>query len=290
MMVREELARLFRPDDVAPPRPSARARLWKWACVAAASLAAVALFVAMESSFWRSVLIALFLACPAVVVWGALKGVNPLPVPLGPVPVTRGVTLNWLAPWYDSFTGLMGFGRRFRNRVFALAEPRPGEHVLDVGCGTGWFTRRAAAAVRPTGVACGIDPAPDMIRIAMQTEAPHDARFELGVVEDLPYGDARFDLVVASMVIHHLPPDLKRHGLREIMRVLKPGGRVLLVEPRRPDNVLVRALLWPFGLHGNLGDHLKGRTVELLVAAGFVDVTMRGKHGPCVGFWTAHKS
>lgn len=289
MMVREELAKLFRPDDVAP-RLSSRARFWKWTCASAALLAAAAIFLTVEASFWRSLLLAFFLACPLIVLWGALKGVRPLPVPLGPVPATRGMTLNWMAPWYDwMWASLFGFGRRFRNRVFELAAPKPGEHALDVGCGTGWFTRRAAAAVGPTGIACGIDPAPDMIRIAMQTETPHGARFELGVLEDLPYGDGRFDLVVSSMVIHHLPPDLKRRGLREIVRVLKPGGRVLLAEPCRPQSALWRAVLWPFGLHPNLADHLAGRTGEMLAAAGFIDTATQGRCGPWIEFWTARK-
>jgi SAM-dependent methyltransferase len=271
-------------------RHSRRAAFWKWTCVAAAILLAFVILMTLEPSFLRSVLMAFLLACPAIAIWGAFRSMRPLPVPLGPAPATLGLTLNWMAPWYDLWAGLIGFGRRFRNRVFSLAAPHQGEHVLDVGCGTGWFTRRAAAAVGPSGIACGIDPAPDMIRIAMQTGAPHGARFELGVIEDLPYDDARFDLVVASMVIHHLPPDLKEIGLREILRVLKPGGRVLLAEPRRSGNIALRIALWPFGLHGNLRDHLRGRMADLLRDAGFVDVTERGQCGPFVGFWTARKS
>lgn len=266
-----------------------RAGLWKWTCIAAALILALVLLTTTEESLWRSFLVALLLACPAIAIWGAFTGVRPLPVPLGPSPSTRGVTLNWMAPWYDSWSGLLGFGWRFRNRVFALAAPQPGEHVLDAGCGTGWFARRAATVVGRAGIACGIDPAPDMIRIAQQTDAPHGARFELGVIEDLPYADARFDLVVASMVIHHLPPDVKRAGLREIVRVLKPGGRALLVEPCRPHSALWRIAVRPLALHPNLADHVAGRTADLLSGAGFVDVVQRGHWGAWIGFWTARK-
>lgn len=267
-----------------------RAGLWKWACIASALLLALAIALTLEPSLWRSFLFAVLLACPALAIWGAFKGIRPLPVPLGPVPVTRGLTLNWIAPWYDLVWGqLFGLGRRFRNRVFGLAAPQKGEHVLDVGCSTGWFTRLAAAAVGPTGVACGIDPAPDMIRIAMQTGAPHGAQFQLGVIEDLSYGDARFDLVVASMVIHHLPPDLKQIGLREILRVLKPGGRLLVVELDRPGHWFWRFITGPLRFHPNLRDHLEGRTAKLLSGAGFVRVEPREQWARLITFWSARR-
>jgi hypothetical protein len=71
--------------------------------------------------------------------------------------------------------------------------------------------------------------------------------------------------------------------------VLKPGGRVLVAEPDRPDNPLLRFVLWPFRLHPNLRDHLAGRTADLLQEAGFANVTAKGSCGTWVGFWTARK-
>jgi ubiquinone/menaquinone biosynthesis C-methylase UbiE len=267
-------------------------KAWRWLCPALSLVMAVAIALLFGISFWTLFFIAVFLACPVVAVWGYFMGQRPLPVPLGPVPVTRGMTLNWAAPWYDSlWCPAFGLGRRFRERVVTLAEFRAGERVLDVGCGTGWLTRRAAEIVGPGGAACGIDAAPDMIRVAMQEAARtrNAAQFKLAAIEALPFGNTSFDIVVASLVIHHLPPDLKAIGLAEIYRVLKPGGRVLAVEPDRPEHRLWRIVFSPIALHPNLRDHLRGRTAEILRNAGFGSVTRVGHWLELLTFWSARK-
>ena len=86
----------------------------------------------------------------------------------------------------------------------------------------------------------GIDPAPDMIRVAQQTPASRNsrARFRLGVIESLPFEAACTDVVLASLVLHHLPPDLRRAGLRGVCRVLRPGGRLVVVDFDRRSRLL----------------------------------------------------
>jgi hypothetical protein len=128
-------------------------------CVGLALVIVTLLRLGVEGPLWRALLLVCLVACPVVAVWGAISSMRPLPVPLGPIPSTRGMTLNWLAPWYDALWSALGMGSRFRGRVFALGALRLGDHVLDVGCGTGWFVRGAAELVGPTGRAWGIDPA-----------------------------------------------------------------------------------------------------------------------------------
>lgn len=266
-----------------------------WLCPVISVVLAGGLALAFGLSLWTIFLIAVLLACPVVMITGYLMGERPLPVPVGPPVTTRGDTryFNWIAPWYGLQCSLFGMGQRFRDWTLRLARPelRSGDHVLDVGCGNGVLTRPIADIVGPSGETWGIDPAPDMIRVAMQAanRAGSAAHFKLAAVEGLPFPDASFDVVVMSLVLHHLPPDLKAIGLKEAYRVLQSGGRLLVIEPDRPQYWVWRILLWPMRFHSNLKDHIEGRVAALIGRAGFVSVTTRGRWAPSVTFWSARK-
>jgi ubiquinone/menaquinone biosynthesis C-methylase UbiE len=109
-------------------------------------------------------------------------------------------------------------------QVIAAMQLRPGERVLDLGCGNGWATRLIAQA--NAGVqAIGVDAAPKMIARA---EALHSltirARYELGTFEKLDFKDAHFDRVFSMEALYYAT-DLHQ-ALRECFRVLKPGGSI----------------------------------------------------------------
>jgi ubiquinone/menaquinone biosynthesis C-methylase UbiE len=264
----------------------------RWLCLTLSLIATIGVLALLGVSMWTVVLAALFLACPVVMVGTYLMGQRPLPVPLGPAPQTRGATLDWIAPWYDVLCSAVGLGGRFRDRTLAFAALRPGEQVLDVGCGTGVLTRAAADAVGPSGAAWGVDAAPDMIRVAMQNAARtrNPAYFELAAVEALPFEDASFDVVLASLVLHHLPPDLKQSGLQQVCRVLKSDGRLIVIDIDQPKNWLVRLVLWPLRLHPNMAAQLQGWTAELLRSSGFASVTVLGQWAGTLTFWSARPS
>lgn len=95
--------------------------------------------------------------------------------------------------------------------------------------------------------------------------------------------------IVASLLIHHLPPDVKQAALTEIHRVLTRDGRLLVAEPDRPDYWLWRILVWPISLHPNMGDHLQGCTGDMLRSVGFASVIPTGRWAHC-STWHAHKS
>lgn len=149
-----------------------------------------------------------------------------------PVPHTEGRKIHW-ARLYDLGTTLFG-GRisALHRRLVELAAIAPGERILDVGCGPGRLAIQAARVAGPTGEACGIDPAPEMVELARRkaARAGVPARFEVGVIEALPYPDDHFDVVLSSLMLHHLPDDLKRRGLAEVRRVLRPAGRFVAAD------------------------------------------------------------
>jgi ubiquinone/menaquinone biosynthesis C-methylase UbiE len=169
---------------------------------------------------------------------------------------TDGRVIRW-ANMYDLLlkTVTLGGEGRFRRRMIAAAQLQPGERVLDVGCGTGTLLLEAAAAVGPAGKAFGIDPAAEMIARARRKASRAGRNLELTVaaIEELPLATASVDVVLSSLMFHHLPSNLQRAGLGEIRRVLAPGGRLAIFD---------------FGSDG-VARHL----VAEAEAAGFDDVT-----------------
>lgn len=113
----------------------------------------------------------------------------------------------------------------------AFARLRPGETVVDLGCGGGIDVLLAAARVGPTGKAIGIDMTPEMIERARRNaaqpingQAPRNVAFHLAPIDRMPLPDGSVDCLISNCVIN-LAPD-KRSVFREMYRVLKPGGRV----------------------------------------------------------------
>lgn len=114
--------------------------------------------------------------------------------------------------------------------------------MLDVGCGTGSLAVALKRAVGPTGSVHGIDPSPEMIEVARRnaSRVGLGVTFQIGVGQALPFAAAAFDLVVSQLAVHHVPADLRPAAFGEMRRVLKPGGRCLIVDFEPPASGLWR--------------------------------------------------
>ncbi len=158
-------------------------------------------------------------------------------------PDTQGRTIRW-AGHYDLVVKLLTLckERKLRSETIQLAAVSKGETVLDVGCGTGTLTLLAKAEAGASGKVYGIDASPEMIAVARQkaVQMGQAVEFQTGVIEALPYSDKSVDVILSSMMAHHLPPDLKQRGLAEIYRVLRPGGRLVVVDMKRPETLIQR--------------------------------------------------
>jgi ubiquinone/menaquinone biosynthesis C-methylase UbiE len=188
-------------------------------------------------------------------------------------PSTAGKTIQRAGIYDLGYFLMFGLDSRLWRMVLELAGVSPGEKFLDVGCGTGRLALAASAAVGPSGEAHGIDAAPEMITVARRkaARARAAAKFHVGPFEEMPFESRYFDVITSTLVMHHLPPEVKRDGFLEARRVLKAGGRFIAVDYQSPPagsaGLLSRLFLGRHMGHAAIEDSL-----DLLREAGFSEL------------------
>ena len=149
------------------------------------------------------------------------------------LPRTSGIVLH--SPrLYDLTVWLAFLGKEnsFREKVLNLGHVTAGDSVLDAGCGTGTLAIAAKKRVGAAGTVHGLDASMEMLARAEKKarRAGVEILFKSGVAEALPFPDEQFNVVLSTVMLHHLPKKARLQFAAEIRRVLKPAGRVLIVD------------------------------------------------------------
>lgn len=187
-----------------------------------------------------------------------------------------------LTPLYDPLLKWVMRETRLKTEMIQHAAIGAGTRVLDVGCGTGTLTIMAHAA-QPDASYTGLDGDPQVLAAARAKSAGMGIAWEHGLAQKLPYPDSWFDRVLSSLVLHHLDSSGKQLALREVHRVLAPGGQMILLDFTAPK-------AWPTRMQAAIMSHLEqtsdnfaGRIPDYLSRAGFDSVTQVARFNTIFG-------
>lgn len=189
------------------------------------------------------------------------------------------LSFDFLTPLFDPVVALTARERGFKRRVLERAGIRPGEDVLDLGCGTGTLAI-AAKDAQPGARLTGLDADPKILERARRkaAKAGADIGFDEGFSTELPYADARFDVALSTLFFHHLRDADKAKTLAELLRVIEPGGRMVIGDVGRPQDPLmglaVRATVQAFDGLATTSANVRGRLPGFVRDAGFSDVAV----------------
>jgi ubiquinone/menaquinone biosynthesis C-methylase UbiE len=176
-----------------------------------------------------------------------------------------------LLPLYDLMTRLMGADKA-RRALLDQANIQSGHRILDVGCGTGSLIIQLKRFY-PETVVVGLDPDPKALARARHklSRAAVSIQLDQGFGDELPYPDASFERVFSSLMFHHVPTNEKAKTVREIRRVLKPGGEFHMLDFEGPGKSAHGFLSHLVHSSERLKDNSESRVLSFMTEAGFAD-------------------
>ncbi len=183
--------------------------------------------------------------------------------------------LRVLTPLYDQLLRMLGLGSAFRDQTLDSLAPSAGERILDLGVGTGTLAIQLKRRC-PGANVVGVDIDEQVLALAERKATAAGVTIELKnrSADDTGEPSDSFDRVVSSLMVHHLPTATKVSAVKEVFRILRPGGKLLLVDFGPPPGVAGTLLgrLLSNNYFEETGDNFAGRLPRMLEQAGFENV------------------
>jgi demethylmenaquinone methyltransferase/2-methoxy-6-polyprenyl-1,4-benzoquinol methylase len=130
-----------------------------------------------------------------------------------------------------------GFGGeyRLRKKIVEYINPQEGERIVDICCGTGSQSIMLAKRFKEEGKVVGLELSSAQLRVAKKKERPNCLYFIRCDAQSMPLSNCYFDKGIICSALHEMPKDVRKNVLSETFRVIKPGGKIVIAEPNRPN-------------------------------------------------------
>lgn len=190
---------------------------------------------------------------------------------------------KWLTPFYDLIMKLIREST-FKNDLVKHANIKKGYKVLDLGCGTATLTILLKKAY-PDAEIIGLDGDPEVLEIARSKikEEKLDIHLDEGMSFELPYPDNSFDIVISSLMFHHLTHENKIRTFKEILRILKDDGKLYFVDFGKPHNVPMHLTSLIMSHLEETSDNMNGLLPQMLLKSGFSNIKEIKKYSTLFG-------
>jgi SAM-dependent methyltransferase len=201
---------------------------------------------------------------------------------------------RFLTPIYDPIVSLTCREKTFKSLLLSQAAIQHGNLVMDVGCGTGTFAVQMKKAIPGAEIVC-IDGDLQVLSIARAKAGKNNAevRFSCCFSTQIPFMENSFDRVVSSLFFHHLSRAEKIATIKEIYRILKPGGQLHIADWGKPASMLMRALFYLIQIldgFNTTSDNVNGLLPKIIRDCGFDSVRVHKNLSTIFGTMTLYSA